>query len=72
MLNVLKVANLKETVSAVVAANTARGIQEVGRQILNPPAAAFGRGNRCADGSVAGDSRVAPQHPRVRRGTATT
>jgi mono/diheme cytochrome c family protein/glucose/arabinose dehydrogenase len=45
-LNVLKVANLKDIVSAAIKERPARGVQEVGRQILNPPVAAFGRGNR--------------------------
>ena len=42
-LNVLKDPRVAETVASAQAANPARGIQEVGRQILNPPALTYGR-----------------------------
>jgi mono/diheme cytochrome c family protein/glucose/arabinose dehydrogenase len=45
-LNYLKAPNVAETVRAAQAANPARGVQEIGNQILKPPASAFGRGGR--------------------------
>ena len=45
-LNYLKAPNVAETVRAAQAASTARGVQEIGNQILKPPASAFGRGGR--------------------------
>jgi mono/diheme cytochrome c family protein/glucose/arabinose dehydrogenase len=42
----LKVPNVAETVRAAQAASTARGVQEIGNQILKPPTSAFGRGGR--------------------------
>jgi mono/diheme cytochrome c family protein/glucose/arabinose dehydrogenase len=42
-LNVLKVPEAAATIQAAQAANPARGIQEIGRQILNPPSLTFGR-----------------------------
>ncbi len=42
-MNVLKVPELRPAIEAAVAANPARGVQEVGRQILAPPVTAFGR-----------------------------
>lgn len=45
-LNYLKAPNVAETVRAAQAASTARGVQEIGNQILKPPTSAFGRGGR--------------------------
>jgi putative membrane-bound dehydrogenase-like protein len=45
-LNYLKAPNVAETVRAAQAASTARGVQEIGNQILKPAASAFGRGGR--------------------------
>ena len=45
-LNYLKAPNVVETVRAAQAASTARGVQEIGNQILKPAASAFGRGGR--------------------------
>ena len=45
-LHYLKAPNVAETVRAAQAASTARGVQEIGNQILKPPASAFGRGGR--------------------------
>jgi mono/diheme cytochrome c family protein len=42
-LNVLKVPETAATIQAAQAANPARGVQEIGKQILNPPALAYGR-----------------------------
>lgn len=42
-MNVLKVPELAPTVQAAQASNPARGIQEIGRQILNPPPMTYGR-----------------------------
>jgi mono/diheme cytochrome c family protein len=42
-LNVLKVPELAATIQAAQAANPARGVQEIGRQILDPPALTYGR-----------------------------
>jgi mono/diheme cytochrome c family protein len=42
-LNVLKDPRVAATVAAAQAANPARGIQEIGKQILNPPALTYGR-----------------------------
>jgi mono/diheme cytochrome c family protein len=42
-LNVLKVPEAAATIQAAQAANPARGIQEIGKQILNPPALTYGR-----------------------------
>ena len=42
-MNVLKVPELPAAIQSAVAASPARGVQEVGRQILNPPATTFGR-----------------------------
>jgi glucose/arabinose dehydrogenase/mono/diheme cytochrome c family protein len=42
-LNLLKVPDTAATIQAAQAANPARGIQEVGRQLLNPPALTYGR-----------------------------
>jgi mono/diheme cytochrome c family protein/glucose/arabinose dehydrogenase len=44
--NVLKVPDLKAVVEAAQASNKARGIQDIGKQILAPPVSAFGRGGR--------------------------
>jgi mono/diheme cytochrome c family protein len=43
-LNVLKVPDAAPTIKAAMGANTARGVQFVADRILNPPAAAAGRG----------------------------
>ncbi len=43
-LNLWKVSDIGTVVEAVQAANKARGVQEVGRRILQPPASAFGGG----------------------------
>jgi mono/diheme cytochrome c family protein/glucose/arabinose dehydrogenase len=45
-LNYFKAANLAEVVRAAMAANTARGVQEIGTQLLKPPASTFARGGR--------------------------
>ena len=45
-LNYLKAPNVAETVRAAQAASTARGVQEIGNQILKPAVSAFGRGGR--------------------------
>ncbi len=45
-LNYLKAPNVADTVRAAQAANPARGVQEIGNQILKPAATAFGRGGR--------------------------
>jgi mono/diheme cytochrome c family protein len=45
-LNYLKAPNVAEAVRAAQAANPARGVQEIGNQILKPAASAFGRGGR--------------------------
>ena len=45
-LNYLKAPNVADTVRAAQAASSARGVQEVGNQILKPAASAFGRGGR--------------------------
>jgi mono/diheme cytochrome c family protein/glucose/arabinose dehydrogenase len=45
-LNYLKAPNLAETVRAAQAASSARGVQEIGNQILKPAPSAFGRGGR--------------------------
>ena len=45
-LNHFKVANLADVVRQAMAANKARGIQEIGAQILKPPVSAFARGGR--------------------------
>ena len=45
-LNYLKAPNVADTVRAAQAASTARGVQEIGNQILKPPTSAFGRGGR--------------------------
>jgi mono/diheme cytochrome c family protein len=45
-LNYLKAPSVAETVRAAQAASTARGVQEIGNQILKPPTSAFGRGGR--------------------------
>jgi mono/diheme cytochrome c family protein/glucose/arabinose dehydrogenase len=45
-LNYLKAPNVAETVRAAQAASSARGVQEIGNQILKPAASAFGRGGR--------------------------
>ncbi|MDQ3213009.1 MAG: discoidin domain-containing protein [Acidobacteriota bacterium] len=42
-MNVLKVPELTPAVQAAQAANPARGVQEIGRQILNPPPLTYGR-----------------------------
>ena len=42
-LNVLKVTDAAATIQAAQAANPARGVQEIGRQILNPPPLTYGR-----------------------------
>ena len=42
-LNVLKVPDAAATIQAAQAANPARGVQEIGRQILNPPPLTYGR-----------------------------
>ena len=42
-LNVLKVADAAATIQAAQAANPARGVQEIGKQILNPPPLTYGR-----------------------------
>jgi mono/diheme cytochrome c family protein/glucose/arabinose dehydrogenase len=54
-LNVLKVPDLKAAVEAALAANKARGIQEIGKQILNPPVLTFGRGGRGGPPPFAGE-----------------
>ena len=43
-LNLWKVPDISAVVEAAQAANKARGVQEVGRRILQPPATAFGGG----------------------------
>jgi mono/diheme cytochrome c family protein len=45
-LNHLKVANSSDAIRGAMAANPARGVQEVGTQMLKPPANAFARGGR--------------------------
>ena len=45
-LNYLKAPNVADTVRAAQAASTARGVQEIGNQILKPASNAFGRGGR--------------------------
>ena len=45
-LNYLKAPNVAETVRAAQAASSARGVLEIGNQILKPAASAFGRGGR--------------------------
>jgi glucose/arabinose dehydrogenase/mono/diheme cytochrome c family protein len=45
-LNYFKAANLADVVRAAMAANPARGVQEIGTQLLKPPASAFARGGR--------------------------
>jgi glucose/arabinose dehydrogenase/mono/diheme cytochrome c family protein len=45
-LNYFKAANLAEVVRAAMAANGARGVQEIGTRLLQPPANAFARGGR--------------------------
>ena len=45
-LNYLKAPNVAETVRVAQAASPARGVQEIGNQILKPPTSAFGRGGR--------------------------
>jgi mono/diheme cytochrome c family protein len=45
-LNYLKAPNVADTVRAAQAASPARGVQEIGNQILKPPTSAFGRGGR--------------------------
>jgi mono/diheme cytochrome c family protein/glucose/arabinose dehydrogenase len=45
-LNYLKAPNVADTVRAAQAASSARGVQEIGNQILKPAASAFGRGGR--------------------------
>ena len=45
-LNYLKAPNVADTVRAAQAASTARGVQEIGNQILKPATSAFGRGGR--------------------------
>jgi mono/diheme cytochrome c family protein/glucose/arabinose dehydrogenase len=45
-LNYLKAPNVAETVRAAQAASSARGVQEIGNQVLKPAASAFGRGGR--------------------------
>jgi mono/diheme cytochrome c family protein len=45
-LNYLKAPNVADTVRAAQAASSARGVQEIGNQILKPPSSAFGRGGR--------------------------
>jgi mono/diheme cytochrome c family protein len=44
-LNLWKVPDISTVVQAAQAANKARGVQEVGRRILQPPSTAFGGGN---------------------------
>jgi hypothetical protein len=53
-LNYLKAPNVAETVRAAQAASTARGVQEIGNQILKPPTSAFGRGGRGRTSSLLG------------------
>jgi mono/diheme cytochrome c family protein/glucose/arabinose dehydrogenase len=45
-LNYFKAANLADVVRAAMAANNARGVQEIGTQLLKPPTNAFARGGR--------------------------
>ncbi len=45
-LNLFKVPDLKTVVTAAQAANTARGVQEIGKQILTPSNTLTGRGGR--------------------------
>jgi glucose/arabinose dehydrogenase/mono/diheme cytochrome c family protein len=45
-LNHFKAADLADVVRAAMAASSARGVQEVGAQMLKPPASAFARGGR--------------------------
>ena len=45
-LNYFKAPNVAEVVRAAMAANKARGVQEIGTQLLKPPASAFARGGR--------------------------
>ncbi|HET7217473.1 MAG TPA: c-type cytochrome [Vicinamibacterales bacterium] len=45
-LNYFKVANAADVIRAAMAGNPARGVQEIGTQMLKPAASAFGRGGR--------------------------
>ena len=45
-LNYFKAANLSDVIRAAMAANPARGVQEIGTQLLKPPTSAFARGGR--------------------------
>jgi mono/diheme cytochrome c family protein/glucose/arabinose dehydrogenase len=47
-LNLFKAANLPDVIRRAMAANSARGVQEIGAQLLKPPTNAFGRGGRGA------------------------
>ena len=58
-LNLWKAPDLGTVVQAVQAANKARGVQEVGRRILRPPATAFGGDN--AGGMTAEDRSLLQQ-----------